>query len=198
MNRVDAEPDRIWRSFWFRSLGWLPMIFFLARLVEYVQAGTPSQVLWMCHLSNLLLATGLFLANPLIIRVAVVLLIFGVPPWIVDMFVIKIVTPISIASHLGGLIVGLLVIAKVRAKRWSWLAALVCFVVVQFISRAVTPPELNINTSHRVYDIWKNVVDNYWIYWSISTAVIAASLWLIDFVLGKIFPQSGMAHGSSR
>ncbi len=197
MNTFAADSNPGWQSLWFRSLGWLPLIFFVARLIEYVQVGAPSQVLWMCHLSNLLLAAGLFLANPLIIRVAVVLLVFGVPPWIVDMFVIKIITPVSVVSHLGGLIVGLLAIAKLRAKPWTWLAALICFVLVQIISRFVTPAALNVNTSHRVYDIFKDVVGNYWVYWAISTVVIGASLWLIDFVIGKIFPQSGIDHGSN-
>jgi hypothetical protein len=185
---VDSKP--IWRSLWFRSLGWVPLILFVARLVEYVQVGTPSQVLWMCHLANLFLAVGLFLANPLIIRVAVILLVFGIPPWVVDMFVIKIVTPVSIASHLGGTIVGLLAIAKVRTKQWSWAAALASFVMVQILCRFVTPPALNVNVSHRVYEIWTHIVSSYWIYWLISTAVLAVSLWLIDFVLIKLFPPT--------
>jgi hypothetical protein len=144
----------------------------------------------MCHLANLFLAVGLFLANPLIIRVSVILLVFGIPPWVVDMFVIKIVTPVSIASHLGGTIIGLLAMAKVRTKPRSWVAALVCFVLVQIICRFVTPPALNINVSHRVYEIWTHIVSSYWIYWLISTAVLAVSLWLIDFLLIKLFPPA--------
>jgi hypothetical protein len=190
MEMIGVGSNPIWRSPWFRSLGWLPLVLFVARLIEYIQVGTPSQVLWMCHLANLLLAAGLFLANPLIIRAAVILLIFGIPPWIVDMFVIRIVTPVSVASHLGGLIVGLLAVSKVRAKPWAWPAALACFVFVQIICRFLTPPALNVNTSHRVYDIWKGLISNYWVYWLISTAILAVSLWVIDLLLAKFFPPA--------
>jgi hypothetical protein len=193
ISESDEQPGRnvfpIWQTMWFRSLGWLPLILFVARFVAYQQLGQPSQMLWMCHLANLTLAIGLFLANPLIIRVSVLLLIFGIPPWIVDMFTIKIVTPVSIASHLGGTVVGLLAIAKVRAQSWSWLAALLSFILVQVISRFVTPPEFNINTAHRVYDIWKDTVSSYWIYWVISTAVIGVTLWAIEWALLRLFPQ---------
>jgi hypothetical protein len=184
-----SESDEIWRTTWFRSLGWLPLILFVARFVAYYQIGQPSQMLWMCHLANLILAAGLLLANPMIIRISVLLLIFGLPPWIVDMFVINIVTPVSIASHLGGTIVGLLALAKVRAKSGTWLAALLSFIIVQIISRFVTPPEFNINTAHRVYDIWKDTVSSYWVYWVISTAVIGVALWAIEWMLLRLFPQ---------
>jgi hypothetical protein len=185
----NRESDEVWQSLWFRSLGLLPLILFVARFVAYQQLGQPSGVLWMCHLANLILAIGLIFAHPLIIRMSVLLLIFGIPPWIIDMFVIKIVTPVSIASHLGGTVVGLLAIAKVRARSWSWLPALISFIVVQVISRFVTPPELNINTAHRVYDIWKDSVSNYWLYWIISTAVIGVTLWMVELVLLRLFPQ---------
>jgi hypothetical protein len=179
----------VWRSSWFRSLGWLPLILFVARFVAYHQLGQASQMLWMCHLANLFLAAGLFLANPLIIRMSVLLLIFGLPPWIVDMYLINIVTPVSIASHLGGTVVGLLAIAKVRAQSRSWLAALISFILVQIICRFVTPPEFNINTAHRVYDIWKDTVSSYLLYWVISTSVIGITLWGIEWALLRLFPQ---------
>ncbi len=179
----------VWQTLWLRSVGFLPLIFFVARLVEYIQVGTPSQVLWMCHLANLILAAGLFLANPLIVRVAVILLVFGVPPWVVDMFVIKIITPVSIVSHLGGMIVGLLAIAKTGMRPWTWPAAIAFFVIVQVLCRFVTPAALNINTSHRVYDIFKSIVSSYPLYWLISTAVLAVSLWVIEMALLKLFPE---------
>jgi hypothetical protein len=194
--KTSASEQPILMTIWFRSLGWLPLILFVARFVAYLQLGQPSQMLWMCHLSNLLLSAGLFLANALIIRLSVILIIFGIIPWIVDMFVIRIVTPVSIASHLGGLVVGLLAIAKVRARPWSWLAALVSFVLVQLVCRFVTPPEFNINTAHRVYDIWKDTISSYWLYWVISTSIIGATLWLIDLALLKLFPTARTSAGA--
>ena len=91
-----------WQTLRFRLLGFLPLCFFLARAVEYmVVAKTPEQMLWSCHISNLLLAAGLFMGNPFLIRVAVFWLILGVPPWIAEMIWSKMTTAVSIFSHLG-------------------------------------------------------------------------------------------------
>ena len=188
MSFRENDPTPVWRTLRFRLLGLLPLAFFIARVIEYVQMGTPSQVLWMCHLANLMLAAGLFLASPLLIRIAVLFVVFGVPPWAIDMWVIQIVTPVSVFSHLGGAIVGLYVISKLRMRTWVWAPATVCFIVVQFVCRFVTPPALNVNTAHRVYDIWKDTFSAYWQYWLVSMVVVAVSLWVIEFCLVRFFP----------
>src|SRR5215468_8708162 len=109
-----------WQTLRFRLLGLLPLCFFLARAIQYmIIAKTPEQMLWSCHISNLMLAAGLFLGNPFLIRVAVFWLILGVPPWIADMVWSKIITVVSFFSHLGGLIVAIVAIRQVGAKRGS-------------------------------------------------------------------------------
>ncbi|MBO0800494.1 MAG: hypothetical protein J2P31_16875, partial [Blastocatellia bacterium] len=95
----------------------------------------------------------------------------------------------SLASHLGGVVVGLLAISRVRAQKWSWLAALGAFVLLQIFCRLFTPAEFNINTAHRVYDIWKDTIGSYRLYWILSISVIAVTLWAIDSVLLILFPQ---------
>ena len=179
----------IWRTTWFRLIGLLPLTFFIARLVEYVQVGTPSQVLWMCHLANLLLAIGLFTANPAIIRVSALLIVFGIPPWAVDMFIIKIITPVSIASHLGGTILSLLILEKVRMKPRIWIAGIILFLLVQQICRIFTPFDLDVNNAHKVYSIWKDMISNYWLYWVPSVFVVTTAMWVIEKVLLLVFPE---------
>lgn len=185
MNRGEA---RILDDFRFRLLGVLPLLFFLARVVEYWRVGTPSQVLWLCHLANLLLALGLFAGDAPLIRIAVLFVVFGIPPWAVDMWVIKIVTPVSVFSHLGGLALGLFVISKVRMPAGNWLRAMFVFLFIQLLSRLFTPPALNVNTAHRIYEIWTSIVSAYWQYWIGSVIVVAASLWGIEWLLRMLFP----------
>lgn len=196
MSFRENDPTPVWRTLRFRLLGLLPLAFFIARVIEYVRMGTPSQVLWMCHLANLMLAVGLFIASPLLIRIAVLFVIFGVPPWAIDMWVIWIVTPVSVVSHLGGLLVGMYVISKVRMKPWVWSRAQVVFIGAQVVCRLVTPPALNVNTAHRIYDIWKDTFSAYWQYWLVSMVVLAVSLWVIQFCLVKLFPMSQRAGGN--
>lgn len=180
-----------WQTTGFRLLGILPLLFFLARVYEYAfNAKTPEQILWSCHISNLLLAVGMFFAWPLLIRIAVFWLILGVPPWIIDMVVSNLVTPVSIFSHLGGFVMAMVAIWFVRAKRGSWLPSLIYFVVLQQITRFLTipGPYTNVNVAHFGYGGMKDWFAHYWTYWLANTAAAAATLWLIDLALAKLFP----------
>lgn len=180
-----------WPTMRFRLLGVLPLVFFLARVIEYVfVARTPEQILWSCHVSNLLLAIGMFLANPWLIRIAVFWLILGVPPWVIDMVVSKLVTPVSIFSHLGGVVLALVALRQVRARRGSWLPSLIYFLVLQQFTRLVTVPGpyTNVNVAHFAYGPWQGLFNSYWKYWMVNTALTAVTLWVIDWVLAKLFP----------
>jgi|SRR5262245_29307574 len=180
-----------WQTLRFRLLGFLPLCFFLARAIEYmVVAKTPEQMLWSCHISNLMLVAGLFLGNPFLIRVAVFWLILGVPPWIADMLWSKLVTPVSIFSHLGGFIVAMVAIRRVGAKRGSWIPSLIYFVILQQITRLVTEPGpyTNINVAHFAYGPMKEWFTSYWTYWAVNTSAVALTLIIIEFILVRLFP----------
>jgi hypothetical protein len=180
-----------WQTLRFRLLGFLPLCFFLARAIEYiVVAKTPEQMLWSCHISNLMLAAGLFFGNPFLIRVAVFWLILGVPPWIADMLWSKLVTGVSIFSHLGGFIVAMVAIRRVGAKRGSWIPSLIYFVILQQITRLVTEsgPYTNINVAHFAYGPMKDWFTSYWTYWVANTSAVALTLIIIEFILVRLFP----------
>jgi hypothetical protein len=68
-----------WR---FRALGLLPLLFFLAQGVHYWRLNQLGHMLWMCNVGNLLLALGLLIARPLVIRVAAVWTIPGLIMWL--------------------------------------------------------------------------------------------------------------------
>lgn len=188
-----------WQTLRFRLLGVLPLLFFVARAIEYaVIAETPEQILWSCHVSNLLLAFGMFLANPFLIRVAVFWLILGVPPWIIDMVSSHLITPVSIFSHLGGFIVAIVAIRQVGAKLWSWIPSLIYFVILQQITRLVTAPTdyTNVNVAHFAYNHWV-LFSSYWKYWVVNTALAAATLFIIELVLLWLFPDQDKSTSAS-
>src|SRR5215475_9924376 len=180
-----------WQTLRFRLLGLLPLCFFLARAVQYmIIAKTPEQMLWSCHISNLMLAAGLFLGNPFLIRVAVFWLILGVPPWIADMVWSKIITVVPFFSHLGGLIVAIVAIRQVGAKRGSWIPSLIYFVILQQITRLATDagPYTNVNVAHFAYGPMKDWFASYWTYWVANTSAVALLLIIIEFALLRLFP----------
>ena len=181
-----------WRTERFRLLGFAPLLFFLARVIEYlVVAKTPEQILWSCHISNLMLAIGMFFAQPFLIRIAVFWLILGLPPWILDMVVTKLITPVSIFSHLGGFVIAIIAIRQVGAKQGSWFPSLIYFLVLQQITRLLTKPGpyTNVNVAHFAYGPWQGLFASYWKYWVVNTALTMAILGIIDFILAKVFPQ---------
>jgi hypothetical protein len=191
MNTNEAILIPPWQTLRFRLLGFLPLCFFLARAVEYIiVAKTPEQMLWSCHISNLMLAAGLFLGNPFLIRVAVFWLILGVPPWIADMVWSKLITAVSIFSHLGGFIVAIAAIRQVGAKRGSWIPSLIYFVILQQVTRLATDPGpyTNVNVAHFAYGPMKDWFASYWTYLAANTAAVALTLIIIEFVLRWLFP----------
>ena len=58
-----------------RLLGIFPLIFFLAQGVHYWPVHELGNLFWMCNLGNLLLALGLFLEKPVVIRLAAIWMI---------------------------------------------------------------------------------------------------------------------------
>jgi hypothetical protein len=191
MSTNEANLIPPWQTLRFRLLGLLPLCFFIARAIEYVAiAKTPEQMLWSCHVSNLMLAVGMFLGNPLLIRVAVFWQLLGLPPWILDAVVSGLIKTVSIFSHLGGAIVAVIAIRQVGAKRWSWIPSLIYFVVLQQVTRMLTVPGpyTNVNVAHFAYGNMKDWFDVYWKYWAVNTSIVALTLILMEFVLLWLFP----------
>ncbi len=192
MNTNEAVLTPPWQTSRFRLLGFLPLCFFIARAIEYVAiAKTPEQMLWSCHVSNLMLAVGIFLGAPLLIRIAVFWQILGVAPRIMDAVVSGLVKMVSIFSHLGGVVVAIVAIRQIGAKRWSWVYSLVYFVILQQLTRLLTDPGpyTNVNVAHFAYGPMKDWFAVYWKYWVVNTALVAALLFIIEVVLLRIFPD---------
>jgi len=181
----------------FRRLGFLPLLFFLLHANYYRHAGGLSNMLWMCNISDLVLAAGLFFGSPVLIRLAAIWLLPGFPIWL--WFVVRpgwwILT--SFFAHAGGLIVAVISMYKVRASRWMWLHAFVWFLLVQEICRLFTPAGLNVNAARLIYGEFETTFDSYWQFWIVGTIVVAVGLWIIGFLLWKIFPP-GAQHPRAR
>ena len=173
---------------WFRLLGILPLSFFLAQAVHYWRLGQLGHMLWMCNIGNLVMAIGLFLGQPMSIRVAAMWSIPGVVIWFRYVVMEWGVFGSSMSAHVGGLIVGLLALRKVRVDRTAWLYCLGWFLILQLVSRLTTPVEMNVNLSHTVYQGWQQIFTAYWKFWLVMTLLMAIGFWLLGLVLNKLWP----------
>jgi len=172
----------------FRLIGLLPLIFFLIHAVHYGRYGGIANLLWMCNVGNLLLAAGLFLGHRELIRAAAIWTIPGLGVWIRYVLLASGLYFSTTLAHVGGIIVGLIVLRRVRMDRVAWIYAFAWYVFMQIVSRLTTLPDLNVNVAHRIQTGWENIFTSYWKFWFVMAAVTAAGLWLIGLVLSWIWP----------
>lgn len=172
----------------FRLIGVLPLAFFLAQAIHYWRVGGMGNLFWMCNIGNLLLGFGLFINHRELIRATAIWTIPGLLIWIRYVlfeydFVIS-----SALAHVGGIIVALIVLRRVRMDRIAWVYAFVWYLFMQIVSRLVTQPVLNVNVAHRIQTGWENAFSSYWKFWMVMTALVAFCLWAIGRVLSWIWP----------
>src|SRR5215208_1164837 len=171
-----------------RLLGLLPLMFFVAQGVHYWNIGQLGHLLWMCNVGNLLLALGLFLERPVVVRLAAIWMIPGLIVWFLYVVLAWGVFLTSTLAHVGGLTVALIALSKVGMDRTTWRWAFGWYLVIQLLSRFVTPSDLNVNLAHAMQPGWERTFGSYWIFWLILTLVTAAVLWLSGMLFWSIWP----------
>jgi len=169
-------------------LGIFPVIFFLAQLEHYRPINELGNLFWMCNIGNLVLAMGLFLEKPIVIRLAAIWTIPGLLIWIVYVVLAWGVFLSSTLAHVGGLAVALVAMSQVGMDRTAWRWAFAWYLVIQLLSRFLTPPALNVNLAHAVQPGWDRAFHSYWTFWLVLTAATVLSVWLSGLLLWSIWP----------
>jgi hypothetical protein len=187
-----------------RRLGFLPLVFFIAQGLHYVHVKELGHMLWMCNIGNLLLSIGLFLEKPKLIRVAAIWLFPGVVVWflfyilpmwgvfsagqLTSTHVLGITS--STLAHIGGFVVGIAVLQRVKVDGKAWLYAFGWYFVVQLISRLFTAPALNVNLAHNIQAGWEQIFSSYFKFWLVLTAAVGVCLFLLGLLLNRLWPAS--------
>jgi len=180
----------------FRLLGFLPLIFFLAQTIHYWRYGGTGNLLWMCNVGNLLLAIGLFLYHRELIRAAAIWTIPGLGVWFWYVWLRGDTALSSTLAHVGGLIVALIALRRVRMDRTAWLYAFAWYLFLQLVSRLTTAPDLNVNVAHHIQTGWESAFGSFWKFWLVMTAVVAVGLWLIGKILSLVWPMRAPGVGA--
>lgn len=185
-------------EFKFRLLGILPLLFFLGQGIHYWRIQELGHMLWMCNIGNLLFAIGLFVDNRRLMRVAIIWTIPGLIIWILYVVLAWGVFLTSTLAHVGGLIVGLLVLRRIGMDRQSWVYAFVWYLVVQLASRLFTATDLNVNLAHKIQPGWDQQFGSYWQFWLVLTVVTACVLWLVERLFRWLWPMRAARHEVTR
>ena len=179
-----------------RLLGLLPLFFFLAQGVHYWRINELGHMLWMCNIGNLLLAMGLFLEKPVVVKLAAIWTIPGVVVWFLYVVLAWGIFLTSTLAHVGGLIVAIFALSKYRMDRTAWRWAFCWYLVIQILSRFVTPRELNVNLAHAIQPGWEQSFQSYWTFWLTLTLVSIVVLWFSGLLLWSFWPADRL-HGHS-
>jgi hypothetical protein len=182
----------------FRLIGVLPLIFFLAQTVHYWRYGGLSHLAWMCNVGNLLLAIGLFFGHRELIRAAAIWTIPGLGVWFWYVWLSGSTAWSSTLAHVGGLLVALVVLRRIRMDRIAWFYAFVWYLFMQIVSRAVTAPVHNVNVAFRVQDGWENAFSSFWKFWIVMTLVVAVGLWGLGLLFWWIWPAPTTESSTAR
>jgi hypothetical protein len=181
-----------------RLLGIFPLIFFLTQGMHYWRIDQLGHMMWMCNVGNLLLAMGLFLEKPLVVRLSAIWMIPGLFVWIIYVVLAWGVFLSSTLAHVGGLAVAMIALREVGMDRIAWRWAFAWYLVVQLASRFVTPADLNVNLAHAVQSGYEQAFASYWTFWLLLTLVTAAVLWLSGLLLWSIWPANGLRSVSHK
>lgn len=179
-----------------RLLGLLPLFFFLAQGIHYYRISQSGHLLWMCNLGNLLLAMGLFLEKTRVVRLAAIWTIPGLLVWFLYVVLAWGVFLTSTLAHVGGLAVAMFALSRYRMDRTAWRWAFGWYIVVQLLSRLVTPPDLNVNLAHTIQPGWENTFESYWTFWITLTLIGVVILWLSGILLWSIWPAERLDHSA--
>ncbi len=172
----------------FRLIGLLPLTFFLAQTIHYWRVGGMGNLLWMCNIGNVLLAVGLFINHRELIRAAAIWTIPGLGIWIRYVLFEYDFVVSSALAHVGGIIVALIVLRRVRMDRIAWVYAFVWYLFMQVTARLVTDRRLNVNVTDRIQTGWENAFSSYWKFWIVMTALVGFCLWAIGMMLSWRWP----------
>ena len=185
-----------------RLLGFLPLTFFLTQAIHYWDINELGNMLWMCNIGNLVLAIGMFLERPLLVRVSVMWMVPGlivwciyvVPTWgtlLTGQFTWRQLFAVMASSgaHLGGLTIGLVALRRVGMDKLVWLYAFGWYFIMQVFSRLLSPASMNVNLAHRVQDGFEQSFSSYWKFWLLLTALVGMGCWLLAFVFQRIRPS---------
>lgn len=186
MNQKSSEYPSYWAL--------LPILFCGIHFVELYQRGEGIHILWLCHLSNLLLAVGLFLRRGQLVGAAVVWMIIGLPLWIFDIFQSGEFLPTSLFTHFGGLILGILALRELRYPQNTWLYGILWGILAQQITRLVTPYKDNINLAHRIWDGLETTFGSYLEYWTFCTVSAIIFLFIFEMIFRKIYSKEKLAQ----
>src|SRR5437016_6118572 len=117
--------------------GILALSFYVAHAAAHLLAHRPADLLWACHLACVWIGAGALFSMATPAAIGVSWLALGVPLWILDLATGGEFFPTSLLTHVGGAVVGVLVVRRLGVPRGTWWRATAALFVLHLVTRAV-------------------------------------------------------------
>ena len=166
--------------------GLLAIGFYITHGTYLLLNNETPHIVWACHIGSLMIGIGLILDMPVPVTIGVLWLGFGDIMWFLYLVgggEFELTSPLT---HIGGLAVGLWALSRSYIPKRSWAWALVTLLILQQISRWVTPESYNINLAFRVYEGWESVFPTYLVYFVVVLAFAGLLFFGFEILLNKL------------
>jgi hypothetical protein len=149
-----------------RRLALLAAIFYAAHAIELVVRASPAHLLWSCNVASAIVAAALAFGSPTWNAAGALLLLVGLPVWIVDLASGDALFFTSLGTHLGVPVLSLLATRGLGVPRRAYPAAVLTLAAATGASARLSSVEENINLaratppgwewfpSHGLYMLW--------------------------------------------
>jgi hypothetical protein len=186
---------RVPRQLWSAAL----LLALAAHAVVLARNGLPElwHLLWSCHLATATLALGLLFGWRSLAWAGFLFhLAIGLPSWLVAVVTTKgtfgavhldaLLLVTSIAVHLLPLVAGFAIFGIARPPRAAIAGAWAIQVLPILISRAVTPPALNVNLAFAPWPAAAGWFLRLWMFHAASAAACLTALPVVAFLLAQL------------
>lgn len=126
-------------------LGLLGVAGYATHAGYHILTGHPEDVLWICHVSALLIGLGLIAGSPLLNAAGLLCATLGLPSWLLYLLSGEPLIPTSLLTHVLGPALGLWGIRHFGFPRSAWWVAWILVGALTLLSRVVTPAAANVN-----------------------------------------------------
>ena len=168
----------------------LCFLFYGAHAAWYAVHGrTLANMLWACHLGALLVGGGLLLSSATMNAVGLLWLCLGLPLWILDLVSGGELVPTSLLTHFGGLALGAWGVRRLGFPSYAALPAVAGLLVLNLVSRLVTPPAENVNLAFAVWRGWEGYFPSHPLYIAMLLAGSGVAFALLTPALRRLGPR---------
>ncbi len=187
------RPDRLLN----RRLALVVALVLLAHTLVKARLGTLPELLWGCNVASFLILGGLWTGAARLVGAAFLWhLAVGEPAYAVLVLREGHTGWTSVVAHSVPTLCAFLFLRRAGLPRSAPWLALGLFLALVPLSRALTPPELNINLAHQRLDFLAARFPGTWAYRLVFSAGMLAALLAVDALASRWLGRPGPPAGS--